>query len=191
MNTDVFFETSKRITGAPKVCMTYYNIVLQRGLVRFAEDCIGADITGLIIPDLPLEEAAPLQKACKKCGVDLIFLAAPTTTEKRLSGIVAASSGFVYVVSLMGVTGVRDKLSGNIRPLLERIRKKSSLPLAVGFGISKPEHVRGVIAAGADGVIVGSAFVRIIEENLGNKDKMLEELTAFTQKIKAATKNVH
>ena len=191
MNTDVFFATAKKITGAPKICMTYYNLVLRRGLEKFAKDCIDSDVTGLIIPDLPVEEADGLLCACRKYGVDLIFLAAPTTTEKRLEDIVEASSGFVYVVSRLGVTGVRDKVSGKVAPLLERIRAKTDLPLAVGFGISKPEHVKETVRAGADGVIVGSAFIRIIEENRGKRDRMLSELSSFARKMKAGTKNVH
>ncbi len=191
MNTDMFFGVAGRISGVPKVCMTYYNIVLQRGLGRFAGDCAAAGVSGLIVPDLPVEEAGGLRKECAKNGVDLIFLAAPTTTAARMEKILGASRGFVYVVSLLGVTGARDKLSGNIQPLLGRIRPKTRLPLAVGFGISRPEHVKDVVAAGADGVIVGSAFIRIIEENLGKRDKMLFELREFARKMKAATKNVH
>jgi tryptophan synthase alpha chain len=191
MNTDIFFATAKKITGAPKVCMTYYNLVLQRGLERFAKDCVDSGVTGLIIPDLPVEEADGLLSACRKYGVDLIFLVAPTTTEKRLGGILEASKGFIYVVSLLGVTGVRDKLSGSVGPLLKRIRAKTDLPLAVGFGISKPEHVKEIIGSGADGVIVGSAFIRIIEENLSDRRKMLADLTDFARRMKAGTKNVH
>ncbi len=174
MNTDAYFATAKKISGAPKVCMTYYNLVLRRGCEKFAKDCVDADITGLIIPDLPVEEAEYLLAACRKHGVDLIFLAAPTTTENRMKNIAEASSGFIYVVSLMGVTGARATLSGNIGSTLQKTRRFTGLPLAVGFGISKPEHVKEVIEAGADGVIVGSAFIRIIEENLGKKEKMLK-----------------
>jgi tryptophan synthase alpha chain len=185
MNTDLFFGIAKKIEGIPKVCLTYYNLVLQRGLERFASDCSEAGIDGLIVPDLPVEEATPLLNACKKYDTNLIFLVAKTTTEDRLKRIMKASSGFVYVVSLLGVTGAREELSEAVRPLIGRIKNVSDgVPLAVGFGISKPEHVRDVINAGADGAIVGSAFIKIIERNPGNKERMLTELEEFSKGLK-------
>jgi len=188
MNPDIFFEISGKIRGLPKAVLTYYNIVLQRGLDKFCKDCSKAGIEGLVIPDLPIEEAEPLLSACRKHDVCLISLAAPTTTDQRLEKILKASSGFLYVVSVTGVTGARKELSVQVKPLLKRIKQKSGdLPLAVGFGISKPEHVREVISAGADGAIVGSAFVRIIEENLQNKTEMLGKLESFARELKKAT----
>ena len=188
MNPDLFFKLAKKIKGIPKVCLTYYNLVLQRGLKEFVQDCQQAEISGLIVPDLPIEEAKPLLNFCPNYGVDLIFLVAATTTEKRLKNILRFSQGFLYVVSLLGVTGVREKLSESIKPLITKIKKFSlQIPLAVGFGISKPEHIREVILAGADGVIVGSAFIKLIEKNLNNKKKMVSELENFTRKLKKAT----
>ena len=189
MNPDLYFEIAKKIEGIPKVCLTYYNLVLQRGLENFVRDCLRSGIDGLIVPDLPIEEATPLLNACDKYNVNLIFLVAPTTTEERLKKILHVSKGFLYVVSLLGVTGAREKLSESVKPLLSRIRKSSSqIPLAVGFGISKPEHIREVLMAGADGAIVGSAFVRIIEKNLDDKERMLSELEEFTRELKEATR---
>lgn len=188
MNPDLFFEIAKKIKGVPKVCLTYYNLVLQRGLEKFVQNCQSSGISGLIIPDLPLEEAKPLLNFCQKYKTDLIFLVAPTTTEKRLKKILELSQGFLYVVSLLGVTGTREKLSESIKPLITKIKKFSpEIPLAVGFGISKPEHIKEVISAGADGAIVGSAFIKIIEKNLGNKKKILSELENFVRKLKEAT----
>lgn len=189
MNPGLFFEIAKKIKGVPKVCLTYYNLVLQRGLEKFVRDCQKAGISGLIIPDLPLEEAKPLLNFCQKYKTDLIFLVAPITTEKRLKKLLSLSQGFLYVVSLLGVTGTREKLSESIKPLITKIKKFSPLiPLAVGFGISKPEHIREVILAGVDGAIVGSAFIKIIEKNLDNKKKMLLDLENFVRKLKEATK---
>ncbi|MBN2013782.1 MAG: tryptophan synthase subunit alpha [Candidatus Altiarchaeota archaeon] len=191
MNSDVFFELVKKIEGIPKVCLTYYNLVLRRGLDEFARDCSRSGIDGLIVPDLPIEEAGPLLKACRRHKVNLIFLVAQTTTEERLQRILKDSSGFLYVVSLLGVTGVRDHISSGLKPLLERIKQISDeIPLAVGFGISKEEHVSEAIEAGADAVIVGSAFVRIIEENIGDREKMLKGLRYFSRRLKKATQNV-
>lgn len=189
MNPDLYFEIAKKIEGIPKVCLTYYNLVLQRGLENFVRDCLKSGIDGLIVPDLPIEEATPLLNACDKYDISLIFLVAPTTTEERLKKILQVSKGFLYVVSLLGVTGAREKLSDSVKPLLSRIRELSrDIPLAVGFGISKPEHIKEVLRAGADGAIVGSAFIRIIEKNLDDKEGMLSELKEFTRELKEATR---
>jgi len=188
MNPEIFFEMAGKIRGVPKAVLTYYNIVLQRGLDKFAADCAKAEIDGLVIPDLPIEEARPLLSACRKNKVCLIFLAAPTTTDQRLERILKESEGFLYVVSVAGVTGARNKLSAQVKPLIKRIKKISGdLPLAVGFGISKAEHVKEVVSAGADGAIVGSAFVKIIEENAANKKEMLGKLERFASELKSAT----
>ncbi|MBN2251754.1 MAG: tryptophan synthase subunit alpha [Candidatus Altiarchaeota archaeon] len=189
MNTDVYFRIAKKIKNIPKACMTYYNLVLQRGLERFADDCIKAGISGLIIPDLPLEEAGELLSVCKKKRISLIFFAAPTTTDERLGKTLREAGGFLYVVSVTGVTGERKELSTGVGPLIKRIKKKSGeLPLAVGFGISKPKHARDVISSGADAAIVGSAFIRIIEKDRDNRKEMLARLEAFARELKDATK---
>lgn len=186
MNTDLYFRLAGKIDKKhkiPKVCLTYYNIVLQYDLERFVKKCKSSGINGLIAADLPVEEAKPLLKVCKEHNVDLIFLVAPTTTKSRASKIMKNATGFIYVVSLLGVTGARKELSKTVRPLLKRLNSK--IPLAVGFGISKPEHVKQVIKAGADGVIVGSAFVRIIQKNPKGATRELKNLAA---RLKKATK---
>jgi len=196
MNTDLYFDVAAGIKGVEKVCLTYYNLVLQRGLEQFVSDCESAGITGLIIPDLPVEESKPLLNECEGYKTDLIFIIAPTTTEKRMVKILEVASGFIYVVSLLGVTGERERLSDAIRPLIGRIKEielsmDRLVPLAVGFGISKPEHVRAVCEV-ADGAIVGSAFIRIIEQKadleLKDQKSMLTEIEAFTKSLKRATK---
>lgn len=185
MNPDIYLEIAGRIDGVPKICLTYYNLVFHRGLEKFARDCKSSGIDGIIIPDLPIEEAEPMLKVCEKFDIDLIMLVAPTTTDERLDRILKVAKGFIYIVSLLGVTGVREELSVQIKPVIQRIRKKSrEIPLAVGFGISKPEHAVKVIKAGADGAIVGSAFEKIIEDNLGNKEEMLRKLKNFARELK-------
>jgi tryptophan synthase alpha chain len=181
MNTDRYFEYTSKVHSVrdiPLVCMTYYNLVLQYGLERFTGKCVESGITGLIIPDLPVEEAGPLHSECRKKDIDLIYLVAETTTDERLDKILEKASGFIYIVSLLGTTGTREKLSETIKPLIKKLRKKTGLPLAVGFGISKPEHVHEVIAAGADAAIVGSAIIQRIEE---------DDVSRFVEDLKKAT----
>ena len=190
MNTDRFFrfvEELRKKHKLPIACLTYYNLVLHRGLERFTSDCRKAGVDGLVIPDLPVEEAKPLLAACRKNKVRLIFLVAPTTTDERLKRILKAAKGFVYVVSVRGTTGVRTKLSGDVAPLLQRIRKLNpAIPLAVGFGVSTPQHVKAVFTAGADAAIVGSALVKTIEENLANPQRMHGAVEQLARRMKAA-----
>jgi tryptophan synthase alpha chain len=194
MNPDLYFEVAAGIKGVEKVCLTYYNLVLQRGLEEFVRDCESAGIAGLVVPDLPVEESKPLLRICEVHETDLIFLIAPTTTKERIAKILDAASGFIYVVSLLGVTGAREKLSDSISPHIRRIKEMElsmdrPVPLAVGFGISKPEHVRAVCEV-ADGAIVGSAFIRIIEEGLRSEEDMLRKIEGFAKSLKAGTKVV-
>jgi tryptophan synthase alpha chain len=190
MNTDVFFRFAGELRARhaiPLLCMTYYNLLFHRGLDTFTSECKKSGIDGLIIPDLPVEESKPLLTACNKNGIRLVFMAAPTTTDRRLKAIAQASKGFLYVVSVKGITGVRKDVSGDVRPLVKRIRKlDKTIPLAVGFGISKPEHVKAVLESGADGAIVGSALINIIEKNLEDKGKMPYLLEKFAVEMKKA-----
>jgi tryptophan synthase alpha chain len=148
---------------APLVLMGYVNPFLRYGFARLAADAAAAGADGLIIPDLPPEEAAECQAVCRANGLDLIFFAAPTTPDDRLAEIAQMASGFIYCVSLAGVTGARRDLSADLPAFLARVRRHTDLPLVVGFGISRAEHVRQVGAI-ADGAIVGSALVGAIEE---------------------------
>jgi len=175
----------------PLVVLTYYNIVFKCGVDKFVRDFTAAGMDGIIIPDLPVEEAGEVLEATRKYGADLILLVAPTTTPERLKRICDVSSGFLYVVSLLGVTGAREQLSESIKPLIADVRKISRVPIAVGFGISNPEHVKGVIMAGADGAIVGSAFINLINKNLKDQQKMLRELDQFGKILKAAARLAH
>jgi len=156
-------EALREAADTPLVFMTYYNIVLQYGEERFVERCSSTGVDGLLVTDLPVEEAEHLRRVCRRHGVDMIFLIAPTTTEERVRRIVRKASGFLYLVSLLGTTGARDRLSELTLEKTRWARRFTRMPLAVGFGISKPEHVRAVLSAGADGVVVGSAFVRLVE----------------------------
>jgi tryptophan synthase alpha chain len=188
----IVLEMAKKIKSkhdVPVVVMTYYNPVFRMGLSAFFSLAKSCGVDGVIVPDLPVEEADDLRKAAGACGVDTIFLAAPSTSNERLSRIVACSSGFLYLVSHFGVTGAKAAVEDSTISLVKRVLPftMGRVPLAVGFGISKPEHVRRVITAGADGVIVGSAFINIVSRNLQNRELMLLELEETTRKLKEAT----
>lgn len=183
-------EQIRRKSEIPLVILTYYNILLKPGVGNFVKRLASAGVDGIVIPDLPLEEAGELLKATEEQEVDLIFLVAPTTPRERLERISRASKGFLYLVSLLGVTGARKELSSSVRPLIGEVKRISKVPVAVGFGISRPEQVADIIKAGADGAIVGSAFVNVIERNLKNEKRMLQEIDAFGKSLKAATRQV-
>jgi tryptophan synthase alpha chain len=164
----------------PIVLLTYYNPVLQCGLETFCRRTSLAGADGLVIPDLPPEEGESLRTAADPIGLDIIAMAAPTGTDARLAQVAAASRGFIYCVSLTGVTGVRANLAADATALVRRLRRHTSLPLCVGFGVSTPEHARE-IAAVADGVIVGSAIVSLIEREGASAGPMLTE---FVQSLR-------
>ena len=171
----------------PIVVMTYYNPVFRIGTDKFLNLAKENLIDGIILPDLPVEEADDYRKTAKAHDLDTIFLAAPSTTNQRLTKIVEASSGFLYLVSHYGVTGAKTKVEDSTVQLIKRVQPFTAdkIPLAVGFGISKPEHVQRVIAAGADAAIVGSAFINITQKD---SSTMLKELQVTAQELKAATK---
>ncbi len=157
----------RRTSQVPLLLFTYLNPVLRYGLDELSRDAAAAGIDGVLLTDLSVEEADRHVAPLWRHGLDTIFLAAPTSTEARLQLIAKYSKGFVYLVSRTGVTGERDSLSGSVAPLVEAVRRVTGLPLAVGFGISRPEHVAAVGSL-ADAVVVGSAFVRLIEQNAGD-----------------------
>jgi len=171
MDIQSYFNLIKDLdVQVPLVCMTYYNPVFRYGVEKFVEQAANSGISGLIIPDIPVEETADLKNNCEKNGLDLIFLIAPTTTDERIRKILERGSGFLYLVSRLGVTGTREDVSTSTNELLSRV--ETELPKAVGFGISTGRQAYEVIKAGADAVIVGSAFVRIIEEGQNVNEKL-------------------
>jgi tryptophan synthase alpha chain len=174
----------------PIVVMTYYNPVFRMGIEKFfglAQECL---VDGVIVPDLPLEEAGDYKIAAGKFGIDTIFLAAPSTSNKRLAKIAECSSGFLYLVSHFGVTGAKATVEDSTIQLVERVLPFTSgkIPLAVGFGISKPEHVKRIVRARADGVIVGSAFINTVLKRQNDISAMLKELKTTAGSLKASTK---
>ncbi len=176
---EVAYQLRQRI-ATPLVFMTYYNPVFSFGLEAFCQASVRAGIDGLIIPDLPPEEGAELEAITKKLKLDLIYLLAPTSTEERISMVGKRSQGFIYLVSVTGVTGARETLPLELEGFVKRVRQKAQQPLCVGFGISTPEQARRV-ARVADGVIVGSHLIQLIEE-----DATFSLLKAFTSSLRDA-----
>ncbi|MBC7315653.1 MAG: tryptophan synthase subunit alpha [Chloroflexi bacterium] len=142
----------------PIILMGYYNPIYRYGLTAYAKACREAGVDGLIVPDVPLEEAGPLQEACRACDLALILLAAPTTREERLRRIAEETEGFLYLVARLGITGAGNGLAEDLQERIALARRLARVPVAVGFGIATPEQARA-LAAWADGVIVGSAIV--------------------------------
>jgi tryptophan synthase alpha chain len=170
----------------PLVLMTYYNPVFRYGEEAFVADALDAGVDGIIVPDLPPEEGQSLLELTTDTPLDVIFLAAPTSTSARLALISEASRGFVYYVSRLGTTGVRDQLADDLRLMLEQLRTSTSKPITVGFGVSTPEHVR-LVAELADGVVVASAILKLMED-LGDRADRLEHVGDFVAALKAATR---
>lgn len=172
-----FVRDLRRHIRVPLVLMTYYNIIFRYNEVRFASDAVDAGVDGAIIPDLPPEEAETFTTAAGRSGLDTIFLVAPTSTRERIERIVAASTGFVYYVSMTGTTGATLALDERFAEHLEFVREASQKPVAVGFGISNAEDARAM-AQIADGVIVGSALVRAFFERPGEAEVFVRGLRA-------------
>lgn len=146
----------------PVILFTYSNPLLNRGMEAFCQQAAEAGAAGLVVPDLPLEEAQKLSPIAASHGLDLVLLVAPTTPLERMARIHATSRGFTYLVSVTGVTGVRTALESRVEPLVRALKQQGGCPVAVGFGISSPEQARQVRAWGADGAIVGSALVTVM-----------------------------
>jgi len=172
----------------PLVIMTYFNPVFRMGVDGFLSAAKSHQVSEVIVPDLPIEETCEYRRVAAEYGLSTIFLVAPSTTDARLRRIVDCSSGFVYLVSHFGVTGARSAVKNSTIELVKRVLPftRGRIPLAVGFGVSKPEHAQKIVGAGAEGVIVGSAFVDIISNNLSKYDKMLDETEDTARVIKQA-----
>ncbi len=161
----------------PLVFMTYYNPVLSYGLGEFCAASARSGVDGLIVPDLPPDEGSELESVSQKQGLDLIYLLAPTSTEERIRLIAEKSHGFIYLVSLTGVTGARESLPADLETFVDRVRQVTTKPLCVGFGISTPEQASR-IARTADGVIIGSRLIQIMEAecNLASVGDFIKEV---------------
>ncbi|WP_435097946.1 tryptophan synthase subunit alpha [Halorubrum sp. N11] len=191
MTPDRFFAFAEEAdVEAPLVCMTYYNLIYQYGSETgprpFVERAAAAGIEGLVVPDLPAEEADPLREACDEFGLDLVFIVAPTTVDDRLDRIMSHVSGYVYVQARLGTTGARSDVSDQTTQSLDRLREYD-VPKAVGFGISSGEHAERIVSGGADGIIVGSALVDIVAEGVDDDlstAAVADRLEALSRELK-------
>ena len=177
-------EQIHREISTPLVFMTYYNPVYHFGLDAFCRHCADAGVSGLIVPDLPPEEGQELEAIARKNSLDLIYLLAPTSNDERIKVVAKHSQGFIYLVSVTGVTGARDRLPENLGDFVGRVRKQTAKPLCVGFGISTVEQAQQT-ARVADGVITGSRIIQLIEA-----DSSLKELGDFAGQLRLALDNL-
>ena len=172
---------------APIILFSYYNPILHRGVEPFLAQLSAAGVQGLVVPDLPLEESDTLLKYTAAVGIDLILLVAPTSSPDRMKRIAEKSQGFIYLVSVTGVTGVRQEMSDRVQEMLQNLRQVTDKPIGVGFGISQPHHAEQVKNWGADAAIVGSAIVkRLASEEYTAQTERLQSVEQFCQALKAA-----
>jgi tryptophan synthase alpha chain len=169
---------------APIILFNYYNPILHRGIESFLKQIAEAGIKGLVVPDLPLEEAQALLTPAAEIGIEVVLLVAPTSPKERIAAIAQQSQGFIYLVSVTGVTGMRTQLESRVQDLLQQMRAVTDKPIGVGFGISQPEHARQIKTWGADAVIVGSAFVKRLAD--GTPKEGLLAIGEFCQSLKSA-----
>jgi len=181
-----FVRQVKQYKDIPIGLLMYYNLVYQYGTEKFFRDFHEAGVNSVLIADLSIDDADEVVGPALAAGVDTVFMVTPNTSPERIKLIASKTTGFIYAVSLLGVTGSREQLSGAVEGLISRLKGITSVPICVGFGISRPEHAATVAAAGADGVIIGSKLVGLIEENIADKDRMVTEVMAFLRAVKSA-----
>jgi tryptophan synthase alpha chain len=170
--------------SAPIVLFSYYNLILNRGVEEFLQQIAAAGVKGLVVPDLPLEESQELLEIAPKYGVEIVLLVAPTSSPERMQAIAEKSQGFIYLVSVTGVTGMRSQVESVVKDRLASLRQVTDKPIGIGFGISQPEHARQVQQWGADAVIVGSAFVKRLAD--GSPEQGIQAVSDFCQSLKEA-----
>jgi len=170
-----FVKDIRNVSLTPVILMTYFNPIYKYGISEFISDAATAGVDGIIIPDLPPEEADEIIKLSRKTNIDTIFLLAPTSTENRIKIVASASTGFIYYVSITGITGSNILFDGSMENQINAIRKYTDTPIAVGFGVSGPEDAREV-AKMADGVIIGSAIVKKIHEEPATAKEFIKKL---------------
>ena len=182
-------EMTRRIKAyrdIPIGLLMYYNLICHYGQERFYRDAAAAGANSVLVADLCVDDAAEVEELLQKNGLDSVYMVTPNTSDARRKKICALCRGFIYTVSVLGVTGTRSELGKLVEPLVKKLKQETNVPVCVGFGVSRPEHARQLVAAGADGVIVGSAVVNIIEKNLDAPDGGKAELADFIHHMKQA-----
>jgi len=183
-----FIRRVKDYKDIPIGLLMYYNLVYQYGVEKFFSDFHQAGVNSVLVADLSIDDADEIAAPAAKTGLDTVFMVTPNTDPERMKVIAARTTGFIYTVSLLGVTGSRDSLSDMVEPMVAKLKTLTDVPVCVGFGVSKSEHAVALASAGADGVIIGSKVVGMIESNLDDKQKMLSEISAFLTDVKNALK---
>eukprot|EP00892_Ulva_mutabilis_P003537 jgi/Ulvmu1/1555/UM110_0018.1 len=184
MVLDMLSSVSADIS-TPVVLFTYYNPIMARGLDRYCADIRAAGASALVVPDIPLEETAAIRAALNAEGLELVLLTTPTTRKERMERIAAASQGFLYLVSVTGVTGARSEVSVRVQQLLTDIKAKTDLPVCVGFGVSSAQQAQQIKGWGADGVIVGSALVKLLA-GAEEPQQGVQDMKELAQKLRTA-----
>ncbi|MEA3515435.1 MAG: tryptophan synthase subunit alpha, partial [Nanoarchaeota archaeon] len=177
-------EEVRNYSSIPISLMLSFNIMYQYGIEKFYKRCSELQIDAVLCPDIPLEESGELIDSARNHHINQVFIVSQTTNRERMMRLNNVCSGYFYLVSLLGTTGIRDNLDSDLQFLIKKTKDRTSLPVYVGFGISNPEHVRNVIRYGADGAICGSAICRLIESNLDDFVKMKDEISRFSNKMK-------
>ncbi|MGD0077616.1 MAG: tryptophan synthase subunit alpha [Sedimentisphaerales bacterium] len=183
-----FIKEVKKHKDLPIGLLMYYNLIFQYGTEKFFRDFHSVGVNSVLVADLSIDDADEILAPARNAGLDTVFMVTPNTNPQRLKLIASKTTGFIYAVSLLGVTGSRSTLSNAVDGLVKNIKKATDVPVCVGFGISKPEHAAQVAKAGADGVIIGSKIVGLIENNLKNKKKCLSEISKFIASVTSALK---
>jgi len=181
-----FVRKVKDYRDVPIGLLMYYNLVYQYGTEKFFSDIHQAGVNSVLVADLSIDDADEITGPAVSVGLDTVFMVTPITDPERMKLIASKTTGFIYTVSVLGVTGSRAKLSDTVGGLVGKLKGLTDVPVCVGFGISKPEHAAAIAQAGADGVIIGSKIVGLIESNLGDKEKTLAEISTFLGQVKSA-----
>jgi len=181
-----FIRKVKDYRDIPIGLLMYYNLVYQYGAERFCRDFHRAGVNSILVADLSIDDADEIVGPAVSAGLDTVFMVTPNTHPQRMRLIASKTTGFVYTVSVLGVTGSRERLSDTVEELVGKLKSLTNVPVCVGFGISRPEHAVTVARAGADGVIIGSKVVGLIESNLGSREAILTQISAFLAEVRAA-----
>jgi len=181
-----FIRQVKEYKDIPIGLLMYYNLIYQYGTEKFFAAFHKAGVNSVLVADLSIDDADEIAVPASAAGLDTVFMVTPNTNPERMKLIASRTTGFIYTVSVLGVTGSRAELSDTVEGLIGRLKQLTSVPVCVGFGVSKPEHAATIARAGADGVIIGSRIVSVIEDNLGDRDKTLGEIRSFITEVKAA-----
>lgn len=181
-----FIQKVKGYKDIPIGLLMYYNLIYQYGREQFFSDFHSAGVNSVLVADLSIDDSDEIIPPARSAGLDTVFIVTPNTEIERMKIIASKTTGFIYAVSLLGVTGSREKLSDMVEGLVSKLKKITSVPVCVGFGISKSEHAATIASAGADGVIIGSKIVGLIEENLADREKSLAEISTFLSEVKKA-----